>query len=389
MGWMTDPSSIARLRSRLGFRAQPTPGRFRRTAGIARWFLALWLTFGAAGTAMAHESIGSVSNTLAMASGSNVDYFINVPKVLVGRMFALTERAWYQEYFVSTIQVESGARACPLTAMSPLTALPTGNVIVHLTYQCEQEVHDLSIQSEAFLDFDDKHVQVVKLVDPADPRSVLDEGMLDRDQRSLAMRDGQTTFQMIDKRTQTFVVRGVEHILTGYDHVLFVIAIILMAAGVRDTIKIVTAFTVAHSITLVAAFFSLVSLPSSLVEPLIALTIIYVAFENLFRRKFQHRWLLTFVFGLVHGLGFVTVLGEITGTRTELVSSLVAFNIGIELGQLLIVIPAVLALRAMRGFKWRPMVLKVSSIGTAVAGLLWLVERVPFAALAAMARRAI
>lgn len=385
---MIDPSSLARLRSRLGFRVQPAPGR-RRIVCIARWILALWMTFGAAGASLAHESIGSVSNTLTMANGSTVDYFINVPKVLVERMFAITEREWYQEYFVSTIQVQSGARACPLAAMSPLTALPTGNVIVHLSYQCEQEVHDLAIQSEAFLDFDDKHVQVVKLVDPVDPRKVLDEGMLDRGQRSLVMHDGQTTFQMVAKRIQTFVVRGVEHILTGYDHVLFVIAIILMAAGVHDTIKIVTAFTVAHSITLVAAFFQLVSLPSSLVEPLIALTIIYVAFENLFRRKFQHRWLLTFVFGLVHGLGFVTVLGEITGTRTELVSSLVAFNIGIELGQLLIVIPAVLALRALRGFKWRPMVLKVSSIGTAVAGLLWLVERVPFAALAAMARRVI
>ncbi len=147
----------------------------------------------------------------------------------------------------------------------------------------------------------------------------------------------------------SFFFLGVEHIVTGYDHLLFLLALILCGGNLVQLVKIITAFTLAHSITLAAAALNIITLPSVLVEAVIALSIAYVAFENLYPRyAISRRWTISFVFGLMHGFGFSSVLREIGLPQDNLIWSLLNFNLGVEAGQLVavaLVLPALFWLR--------------------------------------------
>ena len=173
-----------------------------------------------------------------------------------------------------------------------------------------------------------------------------------------------------------FLVLGVEHIFLGYDHVLFLLALIVVGSRLMVLVKIVTAFTVAHSITLVLAALEWVSLPSRLVESGIALSIAYVAAENFWLRRPDHRWILTFCFGFVHGFGFANVLRDLGLPSRGLVTSLLAFNAGVEVGQVAIV--ALLCPFILWSAR-RPVHARIVQGVSAVIllfGIGWLVERV-------------
>jgi hydrogenase/urease accessory protein HupE len=183
----------------------------------------------------------------------------------------------------------------------------------------------------------------------------------------------------IGKQIYSFVVLGIEHILTGYDHILFLVSLLLVNTGVRSILKIVTAFTISHSVTLSLAVLNIVSLPSQWVECAIALTIVYVAAENLWKKQFNHRWALTFGFGLVHGLGFAGALREIQIPRSNLFTSLVSFNLGVELGQIFAIMIGYLLLQLiqtqLKQQSWQVNFKRVASVGIVVMGLVWFVER--------------
>jgi hydrogenase/urease accessory protein HupE len=179
-----------------------------------------------------------------------------------------------------------------------------------------------------------------------------------------------------------FLKLGVEHIWTGYDHILFLVALLLVCSDFKTAVKIITAFTVAHSITLAVATFNLVSVSSRIVEPMIAASIVYVAVENFIRPEDpKGRWRITFLFGLIHGFGFATVLrdlGVASSTRSAAVP-LVAFNLGVETGQ--IVIAAVLLPVIWRLRKWEPFLRRgvpICSAVVAAAGGYWLIQRLFF-----------
>ncbi len=337
----------------------------------------------------AHESIGTVSHALAVVDGKTVNYYLTVPQALNRLMFATTETAYYQDYFRRTLLLSNEGQGCSLAAMSPFSTLKSGNQIVHLRYQCAGPVSSLAIASESLLDLDDKHVQTVRVVPADDLKQVLGEAVLDLKHRSAQIDLSSAEAPLLLSRIKRFLALGVEHILTGYDHVLFIVAVILGTVGIREAVKVVTAFTLAHSITLGLGFFGVVSLPAAIVEPLIALTIVYVAIENLWLRRHRLRWLLIFGFGLIHGLGFVGVLQEITFSKGALLSALLAFNLGIELGQLLIVVPLVALLLLWRERSWQPRLIRYGSIATGVAGLVWLLERVPMQAVFGVVRDAV
>jgi hydrogenase/urease accessory protein HupE len=180
-----------------------------------------------------------------------------------------------------------------------------------------------------------------------------------------------------------YLVLGIEHILSGFDHLLFLCGLLVVCRRVRSVAAIVTAFTLAHSITLALAALKLVYLPPRIVEPLIAATIVLVGLENLWRRSepegpWVARWLVAFGFGLVHGLGFAAALQELGLGRygTSVVGPLVAFNLGVELGQLSV---AALLLSVMwnlpRVGRWQQLP-RVASLAIAAIGLFWLVQRV-------------
>ena len=174
----------------------------------------------------------------------------------------------------------------------------------------------------------------------------------------------------------SFFPLGIEHILTGYDHLLFLIALMLRGGNFWSMLKIITAFTVAHSITLALAALDLVVLPGAFVESVIALSIAYVALENLLpRHAVSRRWLVSFVFGLMHGFGFSSVLREIGLPKENLLLALLNFNLGVEVGQATIVLLAVPVLMRFKNRPWeKHVVVAISAIILAV-GLVLFVER--------------
>lgn len=177
----------------------------------------------------------------------------------------------------------------------------------------------------------------------------------------------------------SFVLMGAEHILGGADHLLFLIALLALSRGLWSTVKIVTGFTVGHSITLSLATFGWVEVPSSVVEPLIAASIIWVALENIISPASEgRRWLVATFFGLVHGLGFAGGLLELGLPHQALIRALIGFNIGVELAQILfvaLVLPAIVWASQPGRLSRLP---QAMSIGAAVAGAVWLLQRVFF-----------
>jgi HupE / UreJ protein len=191
-----------------------------------------------------------------------------------------------------------------------------------------------------------------------------------------------------------WIAAGIEHIWDGRDHVSFVLALLLVVMLVRDgrrwqtrpplatlrrTATIITAFTVAHSLSLIAASLGWVQLPSRLVESLIAVSILYTAIENIVHPDVRWRFVLTFGFGLVHGLGFASVL-QVMLPPDHIIAPLLGFNLGVEIGQLVIVLIALplawLAARELGAERYRRGAMPALSIAIAALAMKWLIERV-------------
>ncbi len=177
----------------------------------------------------------------------------------------------------------------------------------------------------------------------------------------------------------SFFRQGFVHVVPkGLDHILFVLGIFLLTAAWRPLLYQVTAFTLAHTVTLGLATFGLVSVPASVVEPVIAASIVFVALENVFRPVYSFRRLATvFVFGLIHGLGFAGALGDIASATGSLGVALVGFNFGVEAGQLAVIAIAwALTFRLTDEWVRRWFVVVPTSILIALIGLYWAVERI-------------
>ncbi len=175
-----------------------------------------------------------------------------------------------------------------------------------------------------------------------------------------------------------FLGMGVEHILTGYDHLVFLFGLVLLRGRIRSVLAVVTAFTVAHSITLGLSVLDVWAPRPSFVEPAIALSIAYVGVENFFVRTCEGRWRITFPFGLIHGFGFAGALREIELPRDRVPVALVSFNLGVELGQLAVlavVLPLLFVLRH-EAVRYEERGVRVLSAAVALAGLVWFVARI-------------
>lgn len=221
----------------------------------------------------------------------------------------------------------------------------------------------------------------------------------DRYPLEIRQPDGSSTIEWIDgtnwsdvidlsksfsRPTRTEIIRqylwlGYTHILPkGLDHILFVLGLFLLSPRLKTMLAQVTAFTIAHSITLGLSIYGIVSLPSRIVEPLIALSIAYVAVENLVTRELKPwRLALVFMFGLLHGLGFAGVLRELGLPRGEFLTALLTFNVGVEGGQLTVIAAAVLATAVFVKQPWyRERVIVPASLAIAAVGIYWTVVRI-------------
>lgn len=177
-----------------------------------------------------------------------------------------------------------------------------------------------------------------------------------------------------------YLLLGFTHIVPkGLDHILFVLGVFLLSLRWRWILAQVTAFTIAHSITLGLTIYGVVSLPSRVVEPMIALSIVYVAIENIATKKL-HVWrvVIVFCFGLLHGMGFAGVLSELGLPRSRFLTALVTFNVGVELGQLTVITGAFLLLASWsRKYDWyRQRIVIPASLLIAATGLYWTVQRI-------------
>lgn len=211
--------------------------------------------------------------------------------------------------------------------------------------------------------------------------------------------DGRVTWQMILNRFQPrvervtgtrqgplgviarFVPEGINHILIGPDHLLFLIGLLLLGGSVRRLLLVVTSFTVAHSITLTLAALDIFTPPARIIEPAIALSIIYVGFDNLLVKEGRDvRAWIAFAFGFIHGFGFANVLKEMDLPRNALGWSLFSFNFGVEIGQMAVVIVVATVLAAVRARSEQAgrQVAFAGSILVILAGAFWFVQRVFF-----------
>jgi hypothetical protein len=175
---------------------------------------------------------------------------------------------------------------------------------------------------------------------------------------------------------------GYQHILPlGFDHILFVLSLFLLSPRLKPVLWQATAFTVAHSVTLGLAMYQVISVPSKIIEPLIALSILYVALENIFSPRLKaSRIGVVFLFGLVHGLGFAGALGQLGLPQHAYLLSLVMFNVGVELGQLTVILLAYFLLARWFGAKpyYRKVVVIPLSVIIALVAGFWTVERIFF-----------
>ena len=184
---------------------------------------------------------------------------------------------------------------------------------------------------------------------------------------------------------QKFVPSGAHHILIGPDHLLFLVGLLLLGGSIRQLLLVVTAFTVAHSITLSLAALSIFTPPAWLIEPAIALSIVYVGVDNLMVGKGRDmRALIAFAFGFIHGFGFASVLREMGLPSRALGWSLFSFNLGVEIGQLFVVVlvaSALLALRSRSEAAGRRVAF-AGSVGVIAMGTFWFIQRVFFGGIA-------
>lgn len=327
-----------------------------------------------------HESIGTVSNTIVRVSGRTVDLFISIPN----KINTILESSdggnldFINEYIHDRLDVATSNAMCQLTGTELPELQASGNMISRLTYTCPKEVKDITIASSLFYDMDETHIQLLKLTSEDNPRTPMREATLTTDKRVFYAEDVNIVEHLLLNRIFDFAKMGAEHIFSGLDHILFLICIIIAARGFMEILKIVTSFTVAHSVTLAMAWLGIVSIDPKIVEPLIALTIIFVALENIFTKNHGKRWLLVFFFGLIHGLGFAEALKGIVVSKGEHFISLLSFNAGIEAGQVLIIGILLIIRNYFNNYQWPPSFIRWSSVGMSLVGLIWFFERVLF-----------
>lgn len=261
---------------------------------------------------------------------------------------------------------ESGAVCMPSASPTPL-ARPD-SILIALRFECPVAMETLALRDDlADLFGTDYHTLA-----------------------NIAWQDGNAQFMFQPDRREarialarsgpqglwSFTRLGIQHILVGFDHLLFLLALVLRGGNAWSLLKIVTAFTIAHSITLGLAAFDLIVLPARLVEGAIALSIAYVAAENLFAKQpTSHRWAVSFAFGLVHGIGFSSVLRDLGLPQDGLIWALLGFNLGVEAGQAVAVLAALPLLLYLKRTRFEARTVMAVSVLVLVVGLALFVER--------------
>ena len=296
-------------------------------------------------------------------------------------------RAHIFDYALSRLHLQTNEVSCPINADDLLIDQHSDGAYAVLRFhaQCTQTVDVLSIDYQLLFELDAQHRGLLRLTTHGATQSAVFGPDTRVQKLSLGTATALSGFD-------SYVHLGIEHIVTGIDHLLFLFALLLpsvlrrvdntwhsvdrLSLALIDITKVVTAFTLAHSLTLALAVFGVVQLPSVLVESAIAISIIVAALNNVWPIFSEKRWTLAFVFGLMHGFGFSGALIDLGLAREQLAGALFGFNLGVELAQLAfvaLVVPTVFALR--RRVPYVRTVLAPGSALIALMGTVWLIER--------------
>ncbi len=282
-------------------------------------------------------------------------------------------RSVLSEAFVAAVKVAADGVACPGSFESARLIDKEDAVAIRARYSCPGPPARLSLAwplLDDVLGADHRHVARVAM-GPSVQDAVIERG------RGTWTLDAAGPLSHAGGTAWSMFKLGIEHILTGADHLVFLLGLIVIGGTARSLAVVVSAFTLAHSTTLALASLSIFAPSPRIVEPLIALSIAYVGVENLFVKDASKRWRITFPFGLVHGFGFAGALREIALPRSQLPVALVSFNLGVEAGQLgvlAIALPLILAARRTPGLRDRGA--RFASIGIAIAGAVWFIVRI-------------
>ncbi len=280
-------------------------------------------------------------------------------------------------YALAALTLASDGAPCPATVTEHLVDRHSDGTYAVLLFEaaCPAAPLVLQVGYSLFADLDPQHRGLVRVTASGRAQAVILGP--DRPVQSVTLAGARAW-----ERIGDFVREGIWHIWTGYDHVLFLLVLLLPAAlerhgGGWHVLRIVTAFTVAHSITLSLASLRVVALPSALVESAIAASIVVGAANNVFPLLHARLWTVAFGFGLLHGFGFASVLADLSLERGALVPALLGFNLGVEAGQIAIVaafLPVAVALRETWLYRRATVVLGSAAIAALAA--VWTAERV-------------
>lgn len=296
-----------------------------------------------------------------------------------------------QAYVGDKLHLFAGERACaarPLSFAMDSSASPP-NVTLTYAFSCPENTGAYRVRYDLFFDLDalTTGFVTVRLQDKSVVSDIFRQGS-----RELSIVMQPSAWRSVAR----FWWLGIEHIFTGYDHLAFLAGLLLLAAvgqrrtkvhpmigaparqAVVNTAKIVTAFTLSHSLTLVAAVYYPGLVPVGVVEPLIALSVAAVGAENLAPRLPRRRWMLAFGFGLIHGFGFASMLAEIGLPKGAAVAALLAFNVGVECGQLCVVLgalPLLLWVARKAPLVYHRVFVLAGGMGLVAVGVFWFWQR--------------
>jgi hypothetical protein len=296
-------------------------------------------------------------------------------------------------YALSRLDLKRGGEACTLRASDHLIDNHTDGAyaVMKLDGACANANGALTVDYRLLFDVDAQHRGLLKLeLKNGDDRSTQVLSAVfpaDNARQTFALNEAASLAQFA-----TYVIDGVKHIAIGFDHILFLVALLLPAvltrvdkkwvpvadlrSAVWSVFRIVTAFTVAHSITLSLATMNVLQLPSRFVESAIAASVLLTALDNIWPFLPKRRWLVAFTFGLIHGFGFASVLMDLKLPASSLVTSLLGFNVGVELGQLMLVAIVVpLAYGSRHTTIYSRFALRTGSVAIAAMSLGWFIER--------------
>lgn len=302
-------------------------------------------------------------------------------------------------YFSDRMHVFGNETECTPSLEGLVYDKPRNAGILTLRYACGVPLGTVEIINHAFTEQSGNHQFLGVIAEDGrrfrvtfnrQNRRVVYEATPPEATEVVAQTDENLEAQTFLTTAKAFLILGIEHILLGYDHILFVLALLISARRIKSVFVLVTCFTVAHSITLGLAALGYIALGATVVEPLIAASILVVALENVFREGariegFKPKLLsaearfaavLVFAFGLIHGFGFASVLRDLGLPQDRLLTALVSFNVGVELGQIAIVAVVWTALaKLLMKRTWYPRLAQGFSVAIGGVATYWLVER--------------